>query len=1352
MNSDESTKLAVLPTDYPRTSNQVVEAEETYQIEGAHATDILRALIVLVHRYTGDTHIVLGTSSSILRIDVTPETSFDSIHFPQTKSLSVGDLTVFVNGNSLRTVYNTVLFTPLRIQLLHLHLTQILKDRSIPIGRISLRTEKEQGILPDPRAPLNWCEWPGPITSIFASNATKTPEKAVIITQTKSHTYGSLLRSTNILSNHLLKHGVERGDVVMIYAHRSADLVLAVLGTLTAGATFSVIDPAYPPERQIVYLSVARPKAVIILQGAQDDNPVDPSVRGYWEKDLGGVKVCVEGVSLGEDGAVYADGGTLEENTNNPGVVLGPDSVATLSFTSGSTGVPKGVRGRHYSLTHFFPWMATRFGLGPESRFTMLSGIAHDPIQRDSTLHTLFLGASLHVPPSSAIGTPGALASWMDAQKVTVTHLTPAMGQLVTTTGANEGENAAGAAPSVPSLRAAFFVGDLLTKRDVARLQALARNVVVINMYGTTETQRAVSYHALVPFSEDPAYLSTQKEVIPAGKGMKDVQLLVVNRNDKSIPCAVGEAGEIYVRSGGLAEGYLVPPEALANGEPDMNEEKFVRNWFRSANPSGQEDAGYLDTLSTSSDPARHYWHGIRDRMYRRADNQIKIRGFRIELGEVDTHLAAHPGVRENVTLVRRDKDEEKMLVSYIVPVNSWEGDASEDKIVDAEEGGVEGGIRRYAMLIRDIRTHLKKKLPGYSIPTLIIPLSRMPLNPNGKIDRPALPFPDTAAAVASLAAVSASALAAASNSATTTTHSEITPTQKTILKIFASLLPGFSSSQDSLPPIPLEESFFDLGGHSILATRLVFEMRRAFPVLKERIGLGVVYTKHAGELASIRGLASIIGTLLEEDLGLPVVDSDTKQANGIVDVDDNEAEDNYTQDLDTLISTLAPSYPSYAPSTTSGLHVFLTGATGFLGAFILQQLLSLPHQSSSSVAHVTCLVRASSATSAQDRLRESCASRGVWSESWISSNRLTVVPGDLGLPHYGVTPSEWEALQSNVDVVIHNGALVHWVYPYERLKGPNVVGTLTAVELAGTKEKPKSLVFVSSTSVLDTPAFVRIGENVISQNQGDGVLETDTLEASRRGLKTGYGQSKWVAEKLLFEAGRRGLGGYIIRPGYVVGESNDGVTNTDDFVWRMVKGCVQLGSVPDMSNGVNMLPVDRVAMCCVRAATVGPMTGESRESGPGGNMNVMNVTAQPLPTFNDLFNALKTYGWAVEKTEYVQWRLQLEAHVMDKSRKETGEVEEDNALYPLLHFVLDDLPTSTKAPMLDDRNTVAVVERGRIGQKDPPVTVDEELMGRYFAWLVRAQFLPPPQYSQGGKRLPDLADGVTKAAGRSGI
>ena len=133
-----------------------------------------------------------------------------------------------------------------------------------------------------------------------------------------------------------------------------------------------------------------------------------------------------------------------------------------------------------------------------------------------------------------------------------------------------------------------------------------------------------------------------------------------------------------------------------------------------------------------------------------RADDQIKIRGFRIELGEIDTHLSRHPRVRENVTLVRRDKDEEKVLVSYFVPTDDVQSES--EAVQDVKEADIPDGpgrdslwrIRQYNRLIKDIRDYLKGKLPSYSVPTLFVPMTRMPLNPNGKIDKPALPFPDT--------------------------------------------------------------------------------------------------------------------------------------------------------------------------------------------------------------------------------------------------------------------------------------------------------------------------------------------------------------------------------------------------------------------------------------------------------------------------------------------------------------------------------------------------------------------------------------------------------------------------------
>lgn len=246
----------------------------------------------------------------------------------------------------------------------------------------------------------------------------------------------------------------------------------------------------------------------------------------------------------------------------------------------------------------------------------------------------------------------------------------------------------------------------------------------------------------------------------------------------------------------------------------------------------------------------------------------------------------------------------------------------------------------------------------------------------------------------------------------------------------------------------------------------------------------------------------------------------------------------------------------------------------------------------------------------------------------------------------------------------------------------------------------------------------------------GKGVPESDSLDAGKSGLKGGYGQTKWVAERLIMEAGRRGLAGSIIRPAYVVGDSRSAVTNTDDFLWRLVKGCIQLGHIPDIHNTINMVPVDHIAR----------ITAVSAFQSPEEPLRVHQVTARPAPRFNNFLAALARYGYAVEKTEYLPWRTLLEQHVL---------ASQDNALFPLLHFVLDDLPTSTKAAELDDTNTVALLKKaGEI----PAMTVDDKQMGLYLAWLVAAGFLEQPT-GEGKVPLPklDLAGGVARAIGRSG-
>src|SRR6201992_2271857 len=278
------------------------------------------------------------------------------------------------------------------------------------------------------------------------------------------------------------------------------------MGIIKAGAAFSVIDPLYPPDRQIIYLDVARPRALVILQKATiEAGPLDDKVREFISSTLS-LKTEIPALLLQNNGSLMSGitngendifDKVLPEMKDSPNVEIGPDDTPTLSFTSGSEGRPKGVAGRHYSLPKYFPWMSERFHLTENDRFTLLSGIAHDPVQRD-VFTPLYLGATLLVPSKDDI-MHEKLAEWMRREGATVSHLTPAMGQILV----------GGASTTIPSLAHVFFVGDLLLKRDCRKLQDLAPNVSIINMYGTTETQRSVSYYQLPSKSQDPNFLDT---------------------------------------------------------------------------------------------------------------------------------------------------------------------------------------------------------------------------------------------------------------------------------------------------------------------------------------------------------------------------------------------------------------------------------------------------------------------------------------------------------------------------------------------------------------------------------------------------------------------------------------------------------------------------------------------------------------------------------------------------------------------------------------------------------------------------------------------------------------------------
>ena len=506
-----------------------------------------------------------------------------------------------------------------------------------------------------------------------------------------------------------------------------------------------------------------------------------------------------------------------------------------------------------------------------------------------------------------------------------------------------------------------------------------------------------MSYFLVPNRTEDANFLDKVGDRIPAGKGMHDVQLLVVDRQNPNRICDIGEQGEIYVRASGLAEGYL--------GLGEYTKEKFITNWFVSSEHWISKEEQKLKS-SGFLEPWRQCYKGPRDRLYRsgdlghytsagdvectgRADNQVKIRGFRIELGEIDSFLSQHQVVRENVTLVRRDENEEHTLVSYIVPeLRNWPQWLEGMGCSDQDEGkSMVGMLRKFSTLRDDLRKHLKSKLPVYAVPSVIIPLDRMPLNPNGKVDRPALPFP------------TAEELRAAQPARDGTNTEQLTQSEKDLAAIWSEVL------RIPAEAISAEDSFFDLGAHSLSAQRMLFQVRK-------KHGNIDVLLKSIYDYPTLRGFASEIDRAKDPTGRVLQFDKLTAEKHL------GRAE-HYSKDAKDLIAQLPLRFRSSNLENSKRLTVFLTGATGFLGSFVMANLLSRSDIDVRLIAHV----RDSDHDRAHARLLNTCKAYGLWSDTW--SSRLEIVTGDLEKDRLGISEQKWETLKEDVDIIIANGAKV---------------------------------------------------------------------------------------------------------------------------------------------------------------------------------------------------------------------------------------------------------------------------------------------------------------------------------------
>ena len=685
---------------------------------------------------------------------------------------SLFDLTLYVTPSAeslrLEVMYCVDLFSRARIDELLAQmrglLEQVVEEPGRAVGALSLVTPGARKRLPDPRARLE-ATWGGSIVERFRAQARAHPEREAVVDPDALFRYGELDARSDDLAQLLLRGGVEREEVVAIHARRSACLVWALLGVLKAGAAFLILDASYPPARLAECVAQASPRALISIDAA---GPVPELL----ERALAGAGLRVR-VGLPSGCGAGQPGVALLEQGDGPR--SGPDDIAYVAFTSGSTGRPKGIVGTHRPLGHFIDWQARTFELRDTDRFSMLSGLSHDPLLRD-VFTPLCIGASLRVPDPTSLQDPTRLAEWMASQQITVCHLGPAMGEILV-------EGARGR--ELRALRLLFFGGDVLSRSLVARVAERAPLARVVSFYGATETPQAMAWFA--PAADDRGAAVRPRDACPLGRGIDGVDLLVL-RPDGEL-AGIGELGEIVVRTPYLARGYLADP----NGEnaelgssaflPDPSGEGAFEGGLRSPRlapaPGASLGSGpsFAARLYRTGDLGRYLPDGSVEFAGRR-DHQVKIRGFRVELREIEVALSSHPAIRDAVVTPRDDDGEAgRRLVAYWTPREA-------------------GAAPRDA----ELRQHLRSTLPEHMVPSMFVELDELPRTPNGKVDRRALPAPRAPAATVA------------------PSPSPKTPREEQLATIWREVL-GIERSDAG-------ENFFDLGGNSLLVIKLVARIR----------------------------------------------------------------------------------------------------------------------------------------------------------------------------------------------------------------------------------------------------------------------------------------------------------------------------------------------------------------------------------------------------------------------------------------------------------------------------------------------------------------------------------------------
>ena len=562
------------------------------------------------------------------------------------------------------------------------------------------------------------------IIQLFETAAATFPDRVSVVCGETQWTYHELNQRANRLARRLRDYRVGPETMVGVCIERSPEMILAILAILKSGGAYVPFDSEYPRERLAFMLKDTSTPLVITQKSLASVIPADRSVP-----------------------LILIDAEQPEEllaDSENPLFAATPASLAYVMYTSGSTGLPKGVLVENRSVVRLvFETDYCQFG--PDEVFLQFAPISFDA----STLEiwgALLHGAKLVIMPAK-FSSLEDLGRTIREHGVTTMWLTAGLFHLFVDERLED----------LRPIRQLLAGGDVLSASHVRKVLDRLPNTTLINGYGPTEGTTFTCCHVMKSGTAIP-------DSVPIGKPIAHTRVYILD--DELRLVSEGQVGELCAAGLGVARGYLNAPELTA--------EKFI------ADPFLESENG---RLYRTGDLARWYEDGTIEFLGRK-DNQVKILGHRIEPGEIETVLNQHPGIQQSCVVVNSDGAGNKRLVAYYVAGLNGAGSTSE------------------------IRDYLAARLPAFMVPTAFMPLTSLPLNPNGKIDRAALPAPDSIPG----------------RSISSQPQSDL---EQTIAGLWKKIL--------RVESVGLDENFFDLGGDSLLLVAVHSQLQKIlvteFPV-----------------------------------------------------------------------------------------------------------------------------------------------------------------------------------------------------------------------------------------------------------------------------------------------------------------------------------------------------------------------------------------------------------------------------------------------------------------------------------------------------------------------------------------